>query len=1859
MDIPIESSYKKGTLVYIEDKEKAWIRAQVTQVSVRKEENGSGVVNIEAKDIADYNDSAIDSGNGEDKKEVTYIYEATFNELYNTKTKQLPPLCNPPSTDGIDDLINLSYLHEPAVLDNLRLRYRDKEIYTYSGIVLVALNPFARVDRYSQHELETYAGRTRGELQPHLFAIAEDAYQGMVRDNKNQTIIVSGESGAGKTMSARYIMRYFATAHDDSSSHSFGSGFGHNATADMSISNSSGIGSGIERARSIEEQIMATNPVLESFGNAKTTRNDNSSRFGKYLEIHFNDKMAISSASIRTYLLERSRLVFQPKTERNYHIFYQLLAMAASGGGGASSKYNGLGLEDGWKGFHYTRQGGDGCGEIPDVNDATEFERTCEAMSLIGINEKTQSNIFGLLAALLHMGNIEIKGNDRTGAIVDEDDVAFNKAAELLQVDVSEFRKWMTKKQTKTGKDMIISNLNTDQATVVRDSVAKYIYVHLFSWIVHALNESLDSGSDHSEDSPFIGVLDIYGFEHFEINSFEQFCINYANEKLQRHFNRHVFQLEQEEYQREGLENWTFVNFQDNQPCIELIEGKPGVFNILDDVCRSQRTDEEFATMLYQNLAPNDNGQKKPKPKQSLNEKNPTTPDKITPSDFFEKPRFDNRAFTICHYAHKVSYKVDGFIEKNKDTVPNEVQDMLKASKSDLLNKIFEFASEQEEIQKQKATEAASSAISKKTGTPMLVRKTTTSKASSHRKPTLGAEFRMSLIELMKKISSTETHYIRCIKPNENKRAWEFDANMVMAQLRACGVLETIRISCAGYPSRLEIPEFIDAFALLAKQRPTKYEGVEDVRNFARQILKDSIPDDDDGKYQVGHTKVFFRAGMLAYMNNLRTDKREAGAIFIQKMSRMYLARQRFLKQRKMAIRIQLASRTLAAKKVLDNLRHRKSAIILQTAVRGYLARTRYAIMIKSAKRIVSAVEGYMVRKRFVANRKEEAAIKIQSVVRGFLARKKFQRKVWAVIRIQSKLRTRTAKKMFKEKQKDATSAAHFKEVTYKLEGKVVELTQRLGNSQQSCQVLENENKTLKEKQTELEFRLSEVEFQAESQDKLSKERIASLVEENGNIRSENLDISKKFEDLSKDFEAQKIESAENTKKEKERADKLEKMLTELTEQIDAIKEEREVLKNKITMLEQQNAASGAGTGAAAASAAAAVAATNGGMLLNGGQKNQFSMPSAVVRKASQRNLNSTADLSGYVYADSSANNSATPASSNSINIPTTPNGKSLAGMPNGAPSNNSNTNYRQSRHFDGNQNPSLYSTNGQGLQYNANPQQAHPHHHHQAYEYDPSTFNSNNGGSSNGGPNGLLPSPPPPPPAPGTGYYTLTETQVCDLLRYDDGLLDEILYDLIDQIQIPDFNPQSPLPQAHIHFPAHIIGLCAIKMIQYNLANRINELITSLVARIKKYTDKFVSDNTTLFWMSNIFELLSIIKTSISQNESAGEAFKESMWVLSQAMSYLEAFLSDIYFGWARKLMKDISGYVVPALIEHQELNDYKETESFFSKMMGGGNSSRASDIMLSHLTRFLTEIWDVMKFYYIDLNITKQVMSEILSEVGAIAFNNLINRRHFCSSYRGMQIQFNVSKIDEWCKAYDVFDNAGNLDRLLQAAKILQMNKITEDDIRIIIEVSDSLNIAQIKRLLRNYKPADGEPTVPSRLMHHELLKMDNDPIMIDNNLLGEQILYLTARKVPAIETYTPEYLSISRLRSIIQSQSCEDGVDYYYDENGDVVADYMDSYDSAPPQHGGGGGGGPGNIGSNGGGSSNSSGGPQQFNTPNSLSNNSSATATNNINNENGGAGRTPIDVEATQSQKAYTGLGLDTPTLTREYEYHHKG
>ncbi|KAL1915213.1 uncharacterized protein VTP21DRAFT_7489 [Calcarisporiella thermophila] len=898
--VAILDAYVKGTHVWLGDGEGGWVGAQLLAKQVWPSENRA---QFEIED---------DTG-------MRHRLVLSISDLSKNDVNILPPLRNPPHLESTDDLTRLAYLNEPSILHTIQTRYAEGNIYTYSGIVLIAVNPFEHVKLYESDMVHAYSGGKREDLPPHLFAIAEDAYRCMIREDKNQTIIVSGESGAGKTVSAKYIMRYFATAENHGKARSI------QKISIKAERDSSGM-------TKVEEQILATNPIMEAFGNAKTTRNDNSSRFGKFIEIQFDKDANIIGAKIKTYLLERSRLVYQPEFERNYHVFYQLCA-------GATPDEKEIFHLSTYNHFYYLNQGG--VGTISGVDDAYEFQVTRHALSTIGISLELQHSIFQLLAALLHVGNIQIGG--RGEASVSEDDSHLIHAAQLLGVDAGEFRRWIVRRQIATRSERIVTNLQPAQAMVVRDSVVKYVYAHVFEWLVLVVNESLAEhhrrGGDRAKS--FIGVLDIYGFEHFKKNSFEQLCINYANEKLQQEFNQRVLRLEQEEYIRENID-WTMIEYSDNEPCLEMIEGKLGILSLLDEESRMPSgSDHSLCMKLYQQF------------------------NLPSHARYFQKPRFSGNAFTISHYAYDVTYDAEGFLEKNRDTLPEEHLAMLQATK-------FEFL--REVLSKTISSTSPTDSSSKRASIAL-------------KKPTLSSIFKASLIGLMDAIRATNVHYVRCVKPNEQKSAWNFNPVMVLDQLRACGVLETVRISCAGYPVRWTFEEFTDRFYMFLPPE----QRSRDMQESLSRIL-DATGLRKDGQYQLGSTKIFFRSHQIAMLEGRRVELLNSKATIIQKNVLAFLARRRFVLMRELALRLQCVARRRSAQKRLVLVKINFAATTIQRIWRGYTAWKRYTGIRRATIQLQAAARRWIQRRHYSIMRRVRAAIIIQTAYRAWAARRNYAR---------------------------------------------------------------------------------------------------------------------------------------------------------------------------------------------------------------------------------------------------------------------------------------------------------------------------------------------------------------------------------------------------------------------------------------------------------------------------------------------------------------------------------------------------------------------------------------------------------------------------------------------------------------------------------------------------------------------------------------------------------------------------------------------------------------------------------------------------------------------------------------------------
>ncbi|XP_030962700.1 myosin-12-like [Quercus lobata] len=895
-----------GSHVWAEDPEDAWVDGDVQEINGR--------------------DATIIATNGK-----TII--ADISSIY-PKDTEAPPA-------GVDDMTKLAYLHEPGVLYNLACRFSLNEIYTYTGNILIAVNPFRRLPHlYDIHMMEQYKGAAFGELSPHLFAVADTCYRAMINEQGSQSILVSGESGAGKTETTKMLMRYLAFMG----------------------------GRSVTDGRTVEQQVLESNPVLEAFGNAKTVKNNNSSRFGKFVEIQFDKHGKISGAAIRTYLLERSRVCQASDPERNYHCFYMLCAAPPE-----DVKKFKLGDP---RTFHYLNQSN--CYEVANVDDAREYLETRNAMDIVGISPDEQDAIFRVVAAILHLGNIDfIKGNEVDSSKLKDEKSKFHlqTAAELLMSDAKMLEDSLCKRVIVTPDGNITKPLDPGQAALSRDALAKTVYSRLFDWIVDNINSSI--GQDPNAVS-LIGVLDIYGFESFKINSFEQLCINLTNEKLQQHFNQHVFKMEQEEYTKEEI-NWSYVEFVDNQDVLDLIEKKPGgIIALLDEACMFPKaTHETFAQKMYQTYK----GHKR-----------------------FSKPKLARTDFTINHYAGDVTYQADQFLDKNKDYVVAEHQALLDASKCPFVANLFP---------------------------PLPDETSKQSKFSS-----IGTRFKQQLQALMETLNTTEPHYIRCVKPNTVLKPGIFENFNVLNQLRCGGVLEAIRISCAGYPTKRSFDEFLDRFGMLA---PDVLDGSDEksacIAICDRMGLKG---------YQIGKTKVFLRAGQMAELDARRTEVLANAARRIQRQIRTHLTRKDFITLRWATINVQKLWRAQIARKLYEQMRKVAASIRIQKHVRAHTARKFYTKLLASAIVIQTGLRAMAARNEYRYKRRTKAATIIQTQWRRFQALSAYKQQKKANLTLQCLWRARVARKELRKLRMAARETGALKEAKDKLEKRVEELTWRL-----------------------------------------------------------------------------------------------------------------------------------------------------------------------------------------------------------------------------------------------------------------------------------------------------------------------------------------------------------------------------------------------------------------------------------------------------------------------------------------------------------------------------------------------------------------------------------------------------------------------------------------------------------------------------------------------------------------------------------------------------------------------------------------------------------------------------------------------
>ncbi|XP_051904407.1 myosin-8-like isoform X2 [Hippocampus zosterae] len=720
---------------------------------------------------------------------------------------------NPPKFDKIEDMARLTHLHEPAVLFNLKERYAAWMIYTYSGLFCVTVNPYKWLPVYNPEVVAAYHGRKRQEAPPHIFSISDNAYQYMLTDRENQSILITGESGAGKTVNTKRVIQYFATI--------------------ASVGDSSKKQQLPEKVQgTLEDQIIQANPLLEAFGNAKTVRNDNSSRFGKFIRIHFGTKGKLASADIETYLLEKSRVTFQLPSERSYHIFYQIISNKKP------DLIKMLLITSNPFDYPFISQGEI---NVLSINDADELMATDSAIDILGFNAEEKLGIYKLTGAVMHYGNMKFKQKQREEQAEPDGTEVADKVAYLMGLNSADLLKALCNPRVKVGNEYVTKGQTPQQVNNAMGALSKAVYEKLFLWIVTRVNQQLDTKLPRQS---FIGVLDIAGFEVFEMNSLEQLCINFTNEKLQQFFNHHMFVLEQEEYTKEGIE-WDFIDFGlDLAACIELIEKPMGIFSILEEECMFPKaTDMSFKNKLYDQHQSKNSIFQKPKPSKGKSEAH----------------------FSLIHYAGTVDYNLSGWLEKNKDPLNDTVVQLYQKASIKLLSQLF-------------ATYSSADADGCK--------KSSKKKASSFQ--TVSALFRENLNKLMANLRSTHPHFVRCIIPNETKTPGAMDHHLVLHQLRCNGVLEGIRICRKGFPSRILYGDFRQRYRILNASAIPEGQFMDSKK--ASEKLLSSI-DVDHAQYRFGHTKVFFKVGLLGLLEEMRDERLAVLMTRLQAVARGYVTR--------------------------------------------------------------------------------------------------------------------------------------------------------------------------------------------------------------------------------------------------------------------------------------------------------------------------------------------------------------------------------------------------------------------------------------------------------------------------------------------------------------------------------------------------------------------------------------------------------------------------------------------------------------------------------------------------------------------------------------------------------------------------------------------------------------------------------------------------------------------------------------------------------------------------------------------------------------------------------------------------------
>uniref|UniRef100_A0A3P8Q311 Myosin heavy chain 6 n=1 Tax=Astatotilapia calliptera TaxID=8154 RepID=A0A3P8Q311_ASTCA len=918
--------------------------------------------------------------------------ETEFGKTVTHKEADIHPQ-NPPKFDKIEDMAMFTFLHEPAVLFNLKERYAAWMIYTYSGLFCVTVNPYKWLPVYDKSVVAAYRGKKRSEAPPHIYSISDNAYQYMLRCLTSSLVFIpSGESGAGKTVNTKRVIQYFA-----------------------SIAAVSGKkDEKQEKKGTLEDQIIQANPALEAFGNAKTIRNDNSSRFGKFIRIHFGVSGKLSSADIETYLLEKSRVTYQLKAERDYHIFYQILSQQKP------ELLEMLLITNNPYDYAYISQGET---TVASINDSEELMATDEAFDVLGFTQEEKNGIYKLTGAIMHYGNMKFKQKQREEQAEPDGTEDVDKAAYLMGLNSADLIKGLCHPRVKVGNEWVTKGQSVQQVYYSIGALAKSVYEKMFLWMVVRINQSLDTKQPRQY---FIGVLDIAGFEIFDFNTFEQLCINYTNEKLQQFFNHHMFVLEQEEYKKEGIV-WEFIDFgMDLAACIELIEKPMGIMSILEEECMFPKaSDSTFKAKLYDNH--------------------------LGKSPNFQKPRvIKGKAeahFSLIHYAGTVDYNITNWLEKNKDPLNETVVGLYQKSTLKLLSMLFMGYA---------GAESSKGKGGKKKGSSFQ---------------TVSALHRENLNKLMTNLRSTHPHFVRCIIPNETKTPGAMENPLVMHQLRCNGVLEGIRICRKGFPNRIQYGDFKQRYRILNPSAIPEGQFIDNKK--ASEKLLGSL-DIDHEQYKLGHTKVFFKAGLLGVLEEMRDDRLALIITGIQARSRGLLARIEF-------------------QKIVER---RDALLVIQWNIRAFMGVKNWPWM-KMFFKIKPLLKSAETEKE-MANMKEEFTKLKEAYAKSEARKKELEEKMVTLLQEKNDLQLQV------QSEQDNLSDAEERcegliKSKIQLEAKVKELTERLEDEEEMNAELTAKKRKLEDECSELKKDIDDLELtlaKVEKEKHATENKVKNLTEE-------------------------------------------------------------------------------------------------------------------------------------------------------------------------------------------------------------------------------------------------------------------------------------------------------------------------------------------------------------------------------------------------------------------------------------------------------------------------------------------------------------------------------------------------------------------------------------------------------------------------------------------------------------------------------------------------------------------------------------------------------------------------------------------